>query len=352
MKILAWPLLLFVGTACGQTMPPLRAGEKLRVHHLIRGTSIKVHSRGKPEPDRNRFRELRASTLMVRRRGRTESIPLGEITAVDVLIADTIPPCTGLGVVIGGLGGAVVTGLAGRGLREDDWFGDVYFFTAVAGGLVGGALIGGLFGYFQGERTWAPVALPSPHQSAPPAFGGPPRFGVLFEALRSWQAEKLGIAGGLRVAWVNSGGPAELAGVQVDDVIVTIDGQPMTSGAELRSVLAVEPPPEAVEVGVLRDDQILTLTASLEEISPAPEPGDPDEPPRSPTIHHRPRQTPLLHPKSMSHHQQTSHPRSMSHRPLLWKGMSPSLRGSTSMSGSALPSRALATLPAAQETAS
>ncbi|MEA2248817.1 MAG: hypothetical protein QOH46_3346 [Solirubrobacteraceae bacterium] len=73
-------------------------------------------------------------------------------------------------------------------------------------------------------------------------------------------------AGGVLVASVESGGPADKAGIEQGDIIVSVDGQPTPSTDALSTVLAALKPGRRVPVVIVRDGQRMTVTVTLGEL--------------------------------------------------------------------------------------
>jgi S1-C subfamily serine protease len=71
--------------------------------------------------------------------------------------------------------------------------------------------------------------------------------------------------GGVRVVGVVAGGPAEAAGIVVDDVIVAVGGDPIASMADLVTVLRTRAPGEVVRVEVRRGSTTRTVDVTLRE---------------------------------------------------------------------------------------
>lgn len=71
------------------------------------------------------------------------------------------------------------------------------------------------------------------------------------------------------VGRVQKGGPAEQVGLQADDVILSVDGQPVTSFAAIATIIN-DKPDEAVEVRWRRGHQVLSgmVTPELKEVEP------------------------------------------------------------------------------------
>jgi Do/DeqQ family serine protease len=73
---------------------------------------------------------------------------------------------------------------------------------------------------------------------------------------------------GALVYEVNPDSAAERAGIQVQDVIVSINGTRLRDSGSLRSAIGLLPPGEPVTVGLLRDGRQQTVTAVLGELAP------------------------------------------------------------------------------------
>jgi serine protease Do len=70
--------------------------------------------------------------------------------------------------------------------------------------------------------------------------------------------------GGVTIADVVSGGPAEKAGLKVGDTIVSVDGKPVKTGDELVNEISSRKPGSAVKLGIIRNgkEQISTVTVA------------------------------------------------------------------------------------------
>lgn len=77
--------------------------------------------------------------------------------------------------------------------------------------------------------------------------------------LRTYGAED----GGVFVGSVKEGGPADSAGIEEEDVIVSIDGKPIKDGEELIAVVAATPVDETVPVIILRDSKRQTVQVKI-----------------------------------------------------------------------------------------
>ena len=82
-------------------------------------------------------------------------------------------------------------------------------------------------------------------------------------------AEAMGMENtrGVLVAGVREDSGAEEAGLQVDDVIVAVDGNPVRNITELKSRIGATPPGTKVEVGFLRDGKRQKVTVKLGEVT-------------------------------------------------------------------------------------
>jgi putative serine protease PepD len=102
--------------------------------------------------------------------------------------------------------------------------------------------------------------------------------GVSLQTVTSTAADELGLPRGVQVADVESDSPAAVAGLEagtqtqvVDglelttdgDVIVAIDGQPVTSADELAAAIAGHQPGDEVTLEVVRNGDSRTVTATL-----------------------------------------------------------------------------------------
>lgn len=78
-------------------------------------------------------------------------------------------------------------------------------------------------------------------------------------------AKALGLdkAYGIIVGKVPEGGPAAKAGVKADDIIQTINGEPVRSWSSLRTSIGTSTPGTEVKLGVIRDGEKKTITVTL-----------------------------------------------------------------------------------------
>ncbi|WP_063654643.1 outer membrane-stress sensor serine endopeptidase DegS [Candidatus Arsenophonus triatominarum] len=70
---------------------------------------------------------------------------------------------------------------------------------------------------------------------------------------------------GLRIFQVAANGPAENAGIQVGDIIISVNGQPVISAAETMDQVAEISPGSIVPVTLLRNEKTMTVHVKIEE---------------------------------------------------------------------------------------
>jgi len=92
--------------------------------------------------------------------------------------------------------------------------------------------------------------------------------GVQIADLDATMAERLKMKeqGGAVVMMVGAGSPAEKAGVQLEDVIVAINGQRVDSSSRLRLIVSGTKPGTAIPIELLRNGQPMTVNATLEAL--------------------------------------------------------------------------------------
>lgn len=92
--------------------------------------------------------------------------------------------------------------------------------------------------------------------------------GVQIADLDAALAERLGIKeqGGAVVMMVGSESPAEKAGVQLEDVIVSINNQRVDNSSRLRLIVSSAKPGSQIPIEVMRGGKKITLTATLEAL--------------------------------------------------------------------------------------
>jgi len=65
------------------------------------------------------------------------------------------------------------------------------------------------------------------------------------------------------VTQVESGSPADDAGIQNGDVIVSLDGKTVSSADQLAVVIQGDKPGQSVKIGLYRGQNQITVTATL-----------------------------------------------------------------------------------------
>jgi Do/DeqQ family serine protease len=110
--------------------------------------------------------------------------------------------------------------------------------------------------------------------------------GVTVQGVSSDMASSLGLkeVRGAIVASVESGGPAERAGVQQGDVITAINGRPVNDSNELRNEIASLAPGSRVTLSVLRDGRERQVETTLAQL---PDKGRASNDPQTPGEHGR-----------------------------------------------------------------
>ena len=91
--------------------------------------------------------------------------------------------------------------------------------------------------------------------------------GVYIQDITPGMEDKFGVAPGqgVLVADVVKGSPAEEAGIQAGDVIVSVDDVPVGSTDELQTEIMYRSPGDVVQIGIVRDGESLTIPVTLGE---------------------------------------------------------------------------------------
>lgn len=89
--------------------------------------------------------------------------------------------------------------------------------------------------------------------------------GVTFQAAISPAAAKMyGFPnGGVMISQVVPNGPASKAGLQPNDVIVSVDGKPIKTGDELIAIVSEKHPGTTVSLGIIRDGKHMTIDCGI-----------------------------------------------------------------------------------------
>ena len=91
------------------------------------------------------------------------------------------------------------------------------------------------------------------------------QLGVIIQTFTPELAEGFGVddAGGAIVTQVAEDSPAEKAGIEVDDIIVAVDGVRVDGGDDLRNLIGRKRPDDKVKVELIRDGKKRTVNATL-----------------------------------------------------------------------------------------
>lgn len=100
------------------------------------------------------------------------------------------------------------------------------------------------------------------------------RMGVVIQEVSKDQAEKSGLAKpmGAAIHAVEKDGPADKAGLQVGDVVLKFNGQPVIVSSDLPRMVGQTRPGTKIQVQVLRNKQYRELSMVLAEIQDDPSP--------------------------------------------------------------------------------
>jgi membrane-associated protease RseP (regulator of RpoE activity) len=124
---------------------------------------------------------------------------------------------------------------------------------------------------FRFQLPFGNFALPQPlpfEGEIPPEFGAPTAYlGVRFEPITEdlAKAENLSVNEGAIIREVVVDSPAAKAGLQVGDVITTVDDEPVDAEHSLRDRVAAHKPNDTIELSVLRGEETLTIEVTLGE---------------------------------------------------------------------------------------
>src|SRR5690606_13389579 len=93
------------------------------------------------------------------------------------------------------------------------------------------------------------------------------RLGIMIQDLTPDLAQALGLSrsAGALVARVDEGSPAERAGIRSGDVVIAVNGRPVSSSRDLRNAIGLMRTGTKVELTILRDGKEETVTAVLDE---------------------------------------------------------------------------------------
>ncbi|MBO0776781.1 MAG: PDZ domain-containing protein, partial [Actinobacteria bacterium] len=88
-------------------------------------------------------------------------------------------------------------------------------------------------------------------------------FGLETTPIPEAAAAQAGVAGGLFVAGVVAGGPAERAGLRQGDVITSVEGRPAASNVQLQELTLTRKPGDRVTVDYARNGRSGSVTITL-----------------------------------------------------------------------------------------
>ncbi|MBR9989484.1 MAG: trypsin-like peptidase domain-containing protein [Gemmatimonadetes bacterium] len=127
-------------------------------------------------------------------------------------------------------------------------------------------------GYFTGAGFAIPIALAKKVADDIVEFGTVhrPRLGVVISDVNAADAEvyDLPSVSGVEVTAVTPGEPADRAGMQLGDVILTINGETVNTVPDLQSRVARLRPGNRVDVGFIRYGRSMSATVELGEFEP------------------------------------------------------------------------------------
>lgn len=140
----------------------------------------------------------------------------------------------------------------------------------------------------QGINFALPIDVVRPHLDQLASEGTVRRgyLGVSVQSVDPEAAEFYGLEEprGALVTDVSAGTPAADAGIQADDVILSVDGQQLDGSSALVSIISNRSPGDAVELEILRNGDRMTKTVTLgerrigiDEEAPAPQPEEEED---------------------------------------------------------------------------
>lgn len=113
------------------------------------------------------------------------------------------------------------------------------------------------------EPVWTKVFGPKVFTRRYEIRGG--YLGVQSHTLTESLAKFFGVKSGVLVEEVSDGSPAEKAGIQVGDIIVSVDGEGVESSSDLREIVSSREPGDEVTVKLVRQGKEVSVRAKLEE---------------------------------------------------------------------------------------
>lgn len=111
------------------------------------------------------------------------------------------------------------------------------------------------------------------------------RIGVLIQDVTPALATalQLGTQNGALVTDLEAGGPAEQAGVEVNDIVTHVNGQAIVGSSDLRNAIGLARLGETVRLGILRDDRTVEIDVTVGAAPSDAASGDADGPPADDT---------------------------------------------------------------------
>lgn len=174
----------------------------------------------------------------------------------------------------------IISALGRSGINNDNYEDFIQTDAAINVGNSGGALVdlrGQLVGVntaiISGTGTSSGVGFAVPVDMVEAVMGHLLRdgtvqrgqLGVMISDHNPVMEEALGLGAtqGALVTQVMPGSAAETAGIQVSDLVVAVDGRPITSGRELRNVVGLSGVDKELTLDLLRDGEPVTVTATI-----------------------------------------------------------------------------------------
>lgn len=92
-----------------------------------------------------------------------------------------------------------------------------------------------------------------------------PFFGITYQTITWQNAAQVGLPvdNGVYIMEVTPGGPAEVAGILAGDIVISIDGAPITDQNAFSEILFEHVPGESIDAEVLRDGSLFTVSLEL-----------------------------------------------------------------------------------------
>ena len=135
-----------------------------------------------------------------------------------------------------------------------------------------------------GAKPAPRVATPKPEPKAEPKAEAPKRtgrgyLGVRLIELTDEDRKDLNIKGGIKIGEVVAGGPAAKAGLQADDILLTLDGRAVDSAQDLAPIMQAASAGQSMKVEILREGKKKNVTVVL-GVHPGDAPTPQAEPPK------------------------------------------------------------------------